>query len=136
MKEINLDTKDTKEKYFLMKVKEHKTEIAIATVTAFAVVVGIVIHKNSSVFNISEKYIAKSIKGIKGISPMLTVATDNYGIDNNLANKDINVSGYPRKLREGHKRSSDRLELALQHQCILADDETWVNPYSYQKMGA
>ena len=58
MKEINLDTKDTKEKYFLMKVKEHKTEIAIATVTAFAVVVGIVIHKNSSVFNISEKYIA------------------------------------------------------------------------------
>lgn len=137
MKERNIDAKDTKKKYLLMKIKEHGTEITIATVTAFAIVTGIVIYKNCSFFNVSEeKYIAKATKEIKGIRPMMTVASKNYDIDNNLDNKNINVSGYPRKLREGYKRSSDRLELALQNQCILADDETWVNPYSYQKKRA
>ena len=45
MKEINLDTKDTKEKYFLMKVKEHKTEIIIATATGFTVVASVFVYK-------------------------------------------------------------------------------------------
>ena len=45
MQEKKVDANDTKEKKFWVKVKEHKTEIIIATATGFTVVASVFVYK-------------------------------------------------------------------------------------------
>ena len=48
MQEKKVDANDTKEKKFWVKVKEHKTEIIIATATVFTVVASVFFYKKSA----------------------------------------------------------------------------------------
>lgn len=134
MQEKKVDTNDVKEKGFWVKVKEHKTEIIIATATVFTVITIVFVYKKGSTINVlknvnTEKY----AKNPKNISPILTEIIENSIIDDNRVNKNINVSGYIRELPKDYKHSQNAVELAKRLGYDLLDDETFVQQYSYTK---
>ena len=137
MQEKKVDANDTKEKKFWVKVKEHKTEIIIATATVFTVVASVFFYKKGVKINIlKNEYIDKYANEPKNISPTLTEFIENSITDSNLVNKTINVPEYIRKLPKDYRHSQNAVELAKSFGYDLPDDKTFVQQYSYNKMSA
>lgn len=137
MQEKKVDANDTKEKKFWVKVKEHKTEIIIATATVFTVVASVFFYKKGVKINIlKNEYIDKYANEPKNISPTLTKFIENSITDANLVNKTINVPEYIRKLPKDYRHSQNAVELAKSFGYDLPDDKTFVQQYSYNKMSA
>lgn len=137
MQEKKVDANDTKEKKFWVKVKEHKTEIIIATATVFTVVASVFFYKKGVKINIlKNEYIDKYANEPKNISPTLTEFIENSITDDNLVNKTINVPEYIRKLPKDYRHSQNAVELAKSFGYDLPDDKTFVQQYSYKKISA
>lgn len=136
MQEKKVDANDTKKKGWV-KVKEHKTEIIIATATVFTVIAGVYIYKRGMTINgLKNENIDNYANVPKNISPILTEIIENSINDDNLVNKTINVPEYMRKLPKDYRHSQNAVELAKSFGYDLPDDETFVRPYSYSKISA
>lgn len=137
MQEKKVNANDTKEKSGWVKVKEHKTEIIIATATVFAVIVGAYVYKKGVTINaLKNENIDKCVNVPKNERPILTEVSENSIIDDNLAKKTINVSEYIRKLPKGYNHSKNAVESAEKYGYNLLDNETFVKPHSYLKASA
>jgi hypothetical protein len=121
-----------KKKTFFGFVKEHKKVIAIGTVTACAVIVGVVIFKNrtaTNALNIQEIV----AKGLKTQGDAISIGSEVVEVchaSNLPNNKLINVKEHLRNLPDGWKASQIKIDLAARYGFSLRDHQTWVNSYA------
>lgn len=122
-----------KKKSFSAFVKEHKRVISIGILTIGTVVTSIVIYKkhNDLVKTATEqlKVLHLDVEIVKEHTPDLLPDVES-------TNKIINVPEYIRKLPKDYKHSQNAVESAKRFGYDLLDDETFVQPYSYNKMSA
>lgn len=121
-----------KKKTFFAFVREHKKVIAIGTVTACAVVVGVVIFKNRTATNALnlEEVVAKGLKAHGDAISVRSGVVEAYQSWNLPSNRFINVSEHLRNLPNGWKASQSKIDLAARYGFSLGDHQTWVNSYA------
>lgn len=134
MQEKKVEANDTKEKRGWIKVKEHKTEIIIATATFFAAIASVYVYKKGVKINVLKNENIDNYANVpKNISPILTEIIETSITDDNLVNKTINVREYIRRLPKNYSHSQNAVDFAKRLGYDLLDDETFVRPYSYHK---
>lgn len=133
MQENNMYIEEIEEKNFWQRVKKHRKKIAIASATACVAIAGIIIYKKCSAVNVfvNKEGIIKELNTLKDELPMFP---ENANNDNTLIN--VSVPEHRRRLHEGQKHSQAKAELAALLGYNLPENETIVNPYSYQRKSA
>ena len=131
MQENNMNTEEREEKDFLGKVKKHRKKIVIASAAVFMTITGVIIYKKCSATNVlvNKENITTELYTSKDALPMLPENTNHELIN-------VSVPEHRRRLHEGQKHSQAKAELAALLGYNLAENETIVNPYSYQRKSA
>lgn len=119
-------------KSFFEKVKEHKTEIIIVSVTIVSAVGAILIVKNWDVIKgqTVDNLFKNGMKANDNIIPHATEAIENAVISIPSNERVIDVSKHIRNLPEGWKASAEKLDSAIKTEFVLGAHQTWVDDYS------
>lgn len=130
------DVRESKEKGFFEKAKEHKKEIAIGAATVFLVAAAVLVAKNRaaciSAIKSSriEEVLTNSLETRNNAGPLISESVSKSVTNNFPIGNITNVREHIRTLHEGWNPSISKVELAAKHGYSLGENQTWVNAYT------